>query len=311
MVQSNPYRIILAVFVLFVINGCHSKQPDGEAETPAEVSTPVTVTSVGHEPMTEYFELNATSSYLLRSLVKSNATGYLNSGKLKLGQYVERGQTLFSVKTKEAAALGNTINSLDSTFHFSGTNGIKASGSGFITQLDHQAGDYVQDGEQLAVITDKSSFVFLLDMPYELRPFVLSKNTLELLLPDGRNLVGRIEKAMPSMDSATQTERIIIRVNPDDFIPENLIAKVWIVKNEKPATISLPKAAVLTDETQTEFWIMKMIDSTTAVKIPVKKGMEINGRVEIMDPPLRDSDRIIVTGNYGLADTAHVTIMNK
>ncbi len=302
--------IVFTLSAWCTFTSCHSRQAAAE-EGNTDVITPVTVTSVSHEPMTDYIELNAISSYLLKSFVKSNTTGYLNAGNIHLGQYVQHGQVLFSIKTKEATALGNTINSLDSSFHFSGRNTIRASSSGFITQLDHQPGDYVQDGEQLAIITDKSSFVFLLDMPYELRPFVINKKNLELILPDGEKLNGHIDHAMPVMDSATQTQRITIRVHPDHVIPENLIAKVKIIKDDRPSVISLPKAAVITDETQTVFWVMKITDSTTAVKVSVKKGIESNGRVEITDPPFGDSDKIVVTGNYGLPDTAHVTIENQ
>ncbi|RFS26910.1 HlyD family efflux transporter periplasmic adaptor subunit [Chitinophaga silvatica] len=302
---------VLPAILLCGIISCNSKQSTSEENGAAKVVTPVTVTTVSIQPMVDYIELNAISSYLLKSFVKANVIGYLNSGNIQLGQFVQRGQTLFTIKTKEATALGNTINSLDTSFHFLGKNTIRASSSGYITQLDHQPGDYVQDGEQLAVITDKSSFVFLLDMPYDLRPFIANKRSLELTLPDGEKLMGSIDQAMPVMDSATQTQRIIIRVNAGHPIPENLIAKVKIVKDLKPAAVTLPKAAILTDETQTEFWVMKMIDSTTAVKVPVKKGIETNGIVEITDPRFSEQDKILVSGNYGLPDTAHVIIEHK
>jgi len=38
---------------------------------------------------------------------------------------------------------------------------IAASQSGYITTLAHQVGDYVQDGEQLAVISNSKSFGFI------------------------------------------------------------------------------------------------------------------------------------------------------
>jgi predicted deacylase len=76
---------------------------------------------------------------------------------------------MFTIKTKEAQSIGNTINVLDTTFKFSGINNIRASRSGFVTQLLHQVGDYVQDGEQLAIISDRESFAFVLQLPYELR----------------------------------------------------------------------------------------------------------------------------------------------
>ena len=72
--------------------------------------------------------------------------------------------------------------------------------------------------------------------------------------------------------------------------------------------MSLPKEAVLSDETQSQFWIMKMINDSTAAKVPVKKGMETTDRVEVLDPPLKAADVILLTGNYGLPDTAKVKV---
>jgi uncharacterized NAD(P)/FAD-binding protein YdhS len=63
----------------------------------------------------------------------------------------------------------------------------------------------------------------------------------------------------------------------------------------------------LSNETLSEFWVMKMIDDTTAVKVPVKKGIETGDRVEILSPDFSPEDKILLSGNYGLADTALVT----
>ena len=213
------------------------------------------------------------------------------------------------IKTKEAQSLGNTINALDSSLHFEGVIHIKSPGSGYITQLNYRIGDYIQDGEQLATITDTKSFVFLLDLPYELKPFLPNNNQLQLKLPDGTFLDGRVDAALPTVDAVSQTQSYIIKVNTDKQIPENLIAKVSLIKKAKINTTSLPKSAVLSNETQTEFWIMKMIDSVTAVKLPVQKGLETINNVEILSPMLSPADKILLTGNYGLGDTAKVIII--
>jgi multidrug efflux pump subunit AcrA (membrane-fusion protein) len=278
----------------------------GDKAEPADARTPVTVTTISQESMNDYIELNAVSAFLQKSYVKANANGYLQSADVYPGKYVESGQLLFTLKTKEAQSIGNTIKILDSTLKFSGVNRINAGQHGFITQLNHQSGDYVQDGEQLAVISDRNSFVFLLDLPYELRPYVLNQRTVELTLPDGTKFTGAIGPAMPTVDSASQTQNVVIRVNTVKAIPENLIAKVRIVRSAKNKALTLPKSAVLTDETESDFWVMKMIDSSTAVKVTVKKGIETKDRIEILSPIFSPDDRILVSGNYGLPDTAKV-----
>jgi len=307
------FPVILILFASLCAGmACHpagdaKDEPAAEEKTEAG-NTPVTVTSPIVGDMGDSVELNAVSSFLLRTTVKSSATGYLQLVNTALGKYVEKGQELFAVKTKEAQVLGNAINSLDTSLHFLGVIHIRAPGSGYISQLNYRAGDYVQDGEQLATITDTRSFVFLLELPYELRAYLASNKNLTLRLPDGTKLNGYIRSAMPTVDSASQTQKYIIGVNTNAAIPENLIAKVSLVKAVKAHTVSLPQAAILSNDIQTEFWIMKMIDSTRAVKVPVKKGMETKQLVEILQPPLSPSDRILITGNYGLPDTAKVVI---
>lgn len=295
---------------LFLLLSCKHKQSAADAPAASEeVQTPVTVTTVAITPLSEYVELNATSSYLQNNIIKASANGYLRSVNIKLAQMVHTGQLAFTLQTKEAHALGNTINKLDPSFNFSGIINIRTSASGYIQQLNHQVGDYVLDGEQLAVLTDNRGFGFILNLPYELRPYVTNGKALQIDLPDGRHLNGVVSNIMPTIDSVSQTQSVLIKVASSATIPQNLIAKVRIVKAEKTNAISLPKQAVLTDEAQTNFWVMKMIDSVTAVKVPVVKGMETNDRVEIIRPQFSANDKILLTGNYGLSDTAKVKIM--
>ena len=304
--------IIYLLTGFLLLTSCKTKPEAKEDKTDSasvKEGTPVTLTSATVGSMDETIELNAVSTFLLKSYVKANATGYLQAVNTQMGKYVTKGQELFVIKTKEAQSLGNTVKILDSALHFEGTMHIKAPGNGYVTQLTYRAGDYVQDNEQLATITDTKNFVFLLNLPYELKPYLQYNKTVQLHLPDGTVLNGILDAAMPTVDAVSQTQSYMIKVNTDKPIPENLIAKVFFVKSAKSNIVSLPKAAVLTDEIQSQFWVMKMIDSFRAVKLPVKKGMETKDRVEIISPSLSPSDKILLTGNYGLSDTAKVSVI--
>jgi len=294
-----------------ITSSCKSKTIEETAtEEDLETITPVTVTSVSTEPMVEFIELNATSTFLQNAFIKANANGYITSVNAQVGKIVSAGQNVFVLKTKEAQSIGNAINILDSSFKFSGIIHIKSGITGYVSEINHQVGEYVQEGEQLAAINDLKSFVFILNLPYELRPYVLNKGTAELLLPDGKIVIGRIASAMPVVDSASQTQNIVLRVNERN-LPANLIAKVKIVKTARSNTISLPKQSVLSDETQTNFWVMKLMDDSTAVKVTVTKGLELNDKIEIISPKFSASDKFLLTGNYGLADTAKVKIVTQ
>ena len=292
---------------------CKSKEAGGteEEQTAEETQTPVTVTHVERGDLTEYVELNATSVFQQSNFIKASSNGYLKSVNVKLGQQIQPGDLAFTLQTKEAKALGSTINDLDPSFHFTGLINIKATAGGYIQELNHQAGDYVQDGEQLAVLSDSKTFGFVMNVPYEWKQFVGLGKALDIILPDKTTLKGVVSSILPNVDSISQTQSVFIRINSTGMIPQNLIGKVRIPKLQRNNTVSLPKSAILADETQANFWVMKMIDSVTAVKVPVIKGLETNDRVEIIRPSFSDQDKILLTGHYGLGDTAKVKIETK
>jgi multidrug efflux pump subunit AcrA (membrane-fusion protein) len=302
---------VKSVFQLFVclllFSSCKTKDTT-DSEQPAEVRVPVTVTSVSFEPLQQYIDLNATSTFLQQNFVKSNLNGYIQKANVKFGDYVHRGQVLFVLKTKEAEAIGNSVNKLDSGFKFSGVNTVHADASGYVVLINHQAGDYVQDGEQLAVINDSRSFVFVMNVPYEYKQYISTGKQVQLTLPDGEKFWATVKPSLPMMDSASQTQAVSLSVNAPHPIPMNLVAKVRLIKESKTAAQTLDKKAVLSDETQKDFWVMKMINDSTAIKVPVKTGMESGDKVEIISPEFQPKDKILLTGNYGLNDTVTVIV---
>lgn len=291
--------------MILVLSSCGNKTNE-IPETALKIGTPVTVISVGKSSLKETIELNATSQFLLKTPVKSPANGYLQNVRIKQGDFVKKGEILMSVITKEAQAIGGTINTIDTSFHFKGEINITAPGNGYISQLNFQTKDYVQDGEQVAMISDSKSFVFILDLPYELTSLLKSNQNVLVILPDSSKLNGIIEKSLPTVDATSQTQNYVITTNNNSMIPENLVAKVLLVKSSKQNVTAIPKEAILSNETQNKFWVMKLLNDSTAIKVSVQKGIESDNKVEILSPLFTESDRILITGNYGLSDTANV-----
>ena len=308
-ILKQPLFLMMAIVLFLSACGQKKDSDSGDDDKAVNAQVPVTVTSVSDSDMVDYTVLNASSSFQQKNYVKSNTNGYIQKVNTLIGHFVDKGETIFTVKTKEAQSIGNSINVLDTTFKFSGVNKIKAPEHGYITQLNHQVGDYVQDGEQLAVISDRSSFAFIMQLPYEMQGTVKLNQGVQLTLPGGEIVNGTVTSFMPNVDTASQTQGVVIKINSNKQIPENLIAKARVVRTQKQNAISLPKSAVLSNETQTDFWVMKLINSTTAVKVPVKTGLEVGDRIEIISPKFSKDDKIVVTGNYGLTDTAKVKIV--
>jgi multidrug efflux pump subunit AcrA (membrane-fusion protein) len=305
------YRIIIFRIIIFLsaiaVWSCRPHPPADEGNTSNPV-TPVKVVNPETGSMSDYIELNATSSFLIKESIKSTANGYITDARVVPGQVVHKGQLLFTIQTKEARALGNIKNTYDTSLHFSGIISVLANKDGVISAITHQKGDYVQDADPLATVSEQSSLVFLIDAPFEYHKYLAKNKSCSILLPDGNEIGGIIQNELPIMDINSQTQNFIVKPLNSKSIPEGLIARIRILKNEKPQAQILPKSAVLSDEKEENFWVMKLLNDSTAVKIPVKPGLQHENKQEILSPVFQPNDRIISEGNYGLNDTAKVKI---
>jgi hypothetical protein len=122
---------------------------------------------------------------------------------------------------------------------------------------------------------------------------------------------GVIQSRFPSMTGSSQTERFIMKLSEPAKLPENLIVKVRILKESIDKAASLPKSSILTDETMKSFWVMKLINDSTAVKIPVTTGISEKDFVQIKMPVFNNTDLFLSSGNYGLGDTAIVKVIKS
>jgi hypothetical protein len=297
--------------LLILLGGCHPK-PGSEADEDAPVAaiTPVTADTIGTGPISDYVELNAVSSFLKKNSVKTSVSGYITSVHINIGDDVKKDQDLFNLRTKEASALDNP-GIKDTLTGISGLIRIHSFQDGIISTFNRHTGDFVQEGDELCIVSDKNSFVFLLDVPFELHPWIHTGTKVEIVLPDKEILPGVIQTSLPSMDVNSQTQSFIVKPSSGLSLPENLIARIRIIKNKKDKAHTLPRSAILCNETQTQFWVMKLINDSVAVKIPVHKGLETPERTEITEPVFNPGDRFLTTGNYGLADTARVIMEEK
>jgi hypothetical protein len=301
--KTGQFRIFAVVPIIFLFAGCGGRQESGEKEIRAKV--PVTVETIHTADVADYLELNATSSFLVKSMIKSPIAGYVEEIMVTQGDRVLKSHVLFKLRTKESTALKN--DSLN-PYSFSGLITLKANMDGIILSVDHPRGDFIQEGDQLATIAVPSSFVYILDVPYESVSFIKLSSSCEISLPDGHTLNGRIFSRLPSITPGSQTQRYIIHPVETQNMPENLIAKIRILKRVIPKAVLLTKSCILADEVMQHFWVMKLISDTVAVKIPVTTGLSSGNDIEITSPVFSPSDLFLSSGNYGLGDTVMVAV---
>jgi multidrug efflux pump subunit AcrA (membrane-fusion protein) len=286
------------------------KQTAPTTEEVLEVKTPVTITPVILKTVSSTVDLPAITTFLNKSIIRATTTGIIEKISIAQGDFVTANQILFSIRTRESIAIGNTMGN-DSSLTFKGLITIASPKEGVINSVAYQKGDFVQEGDELASVSEQNSLVFILDVPFELDRFVERNRKCIVILPDSRHISGIITGKLPEMNMETQTIRYIIKPSDAGLLPGNLIASVSLIRSSNDKAVVLPRKAVLSDETQTEFWVMKLVNDSTAIKVKVSKGFENNAEVEITDPIFLPSDRIVLSGNYGLPDTARISIIKE
>ncbi|WP_460891019.1 efflux RND transporter periplasmic adaptor subunit [Rufibacter soli] len=304
-------RSLFPAFLLpLLLAGC-TPSPPGEEAADIEVRTPVQVVTVENAPISETLTLSATSVYQKKNVIKAPTQGYLKKIYVGLGDLVPAGKPLFLLRTKESEVLGDLARKDPVLASFQGGITVKAPATGRVREINFQLNDYVNDGDQLAVLADESSFVFILNVPYEFNRYVKPGTGCTIVLPDSTRIPGKITSSLGIVEPGSQTQSYVVVPHTNQDLPENLLVNVELNRQEKASSQVVDKSAVLSDETMESFWVMKLVNDSTAVKTPVKKGIASGRKIEILSPLFKPTDRLVTTGNYGLPDTARVTVLNQ
>jgi len=300
---------IILLLCLFTI-GCKSNNTTEEVVQKPRV--PVEVTTMKNGSVNDNLQLSATTVYLSHNIVMAPIPAYITKVYIKIGERVSQGQLLYELESKERRALGNTPVQYDSSLAGYGKITVKASTSGVITTIERQqAGDYVLEGTPLCTIAQSNGVTFQINVPFEFIKYVTSGTSCIIVLPDNSRHKAIITKPLTSMNVAAQTQSVLARTTDALILPEGLIAKVLVSKGDKNNNQVLPTSCVLSDEMMQNYWVMKLMNDSTAVKVPVTIGNKNKDEIEIISPQFTPDDRIVGNGNYGLPDTALVKITAK
>lgn len=308
-IDMKNYIKSLAVVFCLSLASCGSHQEE-MIEQVIQPKTPVEITTVQYGSVDDELILFGTTIYLKRNMVTAPIPAFITNVRVKLGDKVNQGDVLYELESKERRALGSNALKIDTSLSNFGLIRVKASASGIISTLDkQQPGDYVMEGAQLCTIAESSDLAFQVNVPYEFTPFAKAGTNCNIILPDNISHQAILTTPLTAMNVLAQTQTILAKTNENLFLPENMIVKVVVNKGTKNNKQVLPKTCVLTDEMMKEYWVMKLINDSTAIKISVTVGNKNTDRIEIITPQLNPNDRIISNGNYGLMDTALVRVI--
>lgn len=301
-------KYIAPLLFMLALSACHSN--DTQTAKESKPRTAVQITRIGTGAISDDLVLSGTSVYLKRNMVTSSIPAFISKVYVKLGDRVHKGQSLYLLESKERKALGADITRVDPSLKGFGLITVTAPASGIVTTFDkQQTGEYVLEGTQLCTIAASNDLAFQVNVPYEYADLVKPGKKCTITLPDGTAHQATVTTPLATMNAAEQTQVLLARPDQKLFLPENLLGKVTFNRSAPGDQQVLPKSCVVSDELLKDFWVMKLVNDSTAIKIPVKTGNKNKESIEILSPKFQVGDRILVSGNYGLADTALVNVI--
>lgn len=305
--QMNKTTALL----LLAIIGLHAcNTPDTSEEVKITPRTDVEITTVRHGTISDNLELFANTIYLKRNVVTAPLPAYITRVNIRLGDKVQKGDILYELESKERRALGNRLNKIDSSLSTFGVIIVRAHSAGVVSTLDkQQTGDYVLEGTQLCTISESNDLAFQVNVPFEYINYVKTGKPCRIVLPDNSIHPAYISMPLSNMNVTAQTQSVLAKSKAPLFLPENLIVKVLINKGDDSEKQVLPLSCIQSDEMMKTFWVMRLINDSTAVRVPVKTGNKNQDEVEILSPRFDTADKIVLNGSYGLGDTALVNIV--
>lgn len=300
------WNILWIVALLSVAVGC--KQKTGKSSTVLQLPLPnVTVTNPVKKNKIIYTTFHAVSRYLQSVNFRAGISGVVTTVFVSPGDEIKIHQPLFIVKPMEMSALegadalaDNLINSRDTIF---------SDQLAFTHQILVQEGDYVQPGSLLATAFKEKSLTAVTYVPFSEVSFIKKNSPCTVEIPGKHNVSSYFQKQLFLADNVTQTQPYVVPLPPKLKLPGNMNLLVKFKVKEIRDGLFLPRKAILTNEEETSFWIMKMANDTTAVKIPVTLGWQGKKQVRILSGSVKITDRVITEGAYGLPDTAYVRIV--
>lgn len=299
--MRNISILISGLIISLMIASCVKKETNQEEQTQV-VSIKTSAVKFGE--IDSKLTFNGKTVYLKKNMVASPISGYVHKISIKFGDYVKKNDLLFEIQTKENKALENSN---------SGNMGlikVFAPSQGVINTLNiTENGAYVVEGASLCTVAENHDVLVQLNLPFEYNSLVKTGTKCTIVLGEDTKFEGTVYQILPTVDEANQTQQVLIKPHTNKKLPENLNLTVEILKARHSRTYLVPREAVMTNETQTEFWVMKVVNNKLAIKVPIKKGIEDDIMVEALSSTLSNTDRIIIEGAYGLNDSTVVRIV--
>lgn len=297
----------ITFLLLAILIGCKN-----ETQTKITKKTPLAVKAVlvKEQTLKEYLTFNGVTRYLKKENIRASVTGYISWMPYKIGDAVKSGQTFAKLRTKEQDALNEAIKIDSSLAKFSSPLRINCNSSGIISVLNIQKNDYVAEGDVIATISQPGSLSIEVNVPFEYENHIKIGTPCDIILQNGETITSKITGSLPIIDTIAQSQIFLIAL-PNRDLPENLNVTIKIIYKKAVKCKCIPHDALQTNELMTDYWVMKIINDTLAIKEPVTPLLSNDSLIQIQSKGIKLNDWVVTKGGYQMQDSTLVTIQKQ
>lgn len=244
-----------------------------------------------------------------RAVLSSRISGRVVENRLKIGAYVEKGEKLVLLESRQPGDPPPTI-------------WLTAPATGTIIGVNTSLGSPVEPTESLAEIADLSTIYLIATLPqatagkisqgtearihFPLRPDKEYTGTLlkyaACACPDpacalGQNISTRSEE---KENTDLNTAGVIFTLkNPDNQLRPGMNAECSIIMEKRPNVLSVPREAIQGSPSNRHVYVKHITIPNAFDRVSVQTGLTNNNRVEILDG-LFPGDEVVTRGSYSL-----------
>ena len=298
--MSKLSKSALTIFAFAILFSC-TQQTKERTEAVSKAQVRLTGITKGYLP--DYIELSGKTIYLNKSNLVAPIGGYITKVNVRQGDRVKKGDLIFEMQSPEAYVMKG-----DSKY---GLIKINASTTGQLVSLSIvNTGVFADKGSAMCTILSVDDLKLQVNLPFEYEKYAKIGSKCEVVLPDNNVVSGTFTNVLPQVDEVSQTEKVLAKLSNKTFLPENMIVKVLLDKSTKQEHQILAKECLQTDALMREFWVMRLINDSTVIKVSVETGNQTHKQIEIISPEFEAGAQFVSEGGYGLGDTTIVEILN-
>jgi HlyD family secretion protein len=194
-------------------------------------------------------------------------------------------------------------------------SGIKSPINGVVTDRPLYPGEMAAAGTPLLTVMDISTVVARAHIPQQSAALLKSGDKATITVPGmDQPISGKVSLVSPALDPNSTTVEVWVQIkNPRERLKPGSSVQVSMVARSLPDALAVPVAALLTAQDGVTSVMVegacpesKTASDRCALQREVKTGIRDDERVQITDG-LREGDRVVASGAYGLPDKSRIT----